>query len=66
MTIHGAIIGKFTFDKTARIMESGILPLDKLVSHRLPLSRVHEGIKLIRKGKGIKIIITRKMVKYCE
>jgi Zn-dependent alcohol dehydrogenase len=38
-------------------MESGILPLDKLVSHRLPLSRVHEGIELLRKGKGIKIII---------
>jgi len=57
VTIHGAYIGKFSFDKTARIMESGILPLDKLVSHRLPLSRIHEGIELLRKGKGIKVII---------
>lgn len=40
-------------------MESGILTLDidKLVSHRLLLSRVHEGIELLRKGKGIKVII---------
>ena len=57
VTIHGAYIGKFSFNKTARIMESGILPLDKLVSHRFPLSRIHEGIELLRKGKGIKIII---------
>lgn len=57
ITIHGAYIGKFSFDKTARIIESGIIPLDKLVSHHFPSSRIHEGIEVLRKGKGIKIII---------
>jgi hypothetical protein len=28
-----------------------------LVSHRLPLSKVHEGIELLRQGKGLKIIL---------
>ena len=38
-------------------MESGILPLDTIVSHRLPLSKVHEGLELLRQGKGIKVIL---------
>lgn len=56
--IYGAFIGKHSFEKTARIMESGKLPLEKVVSHVLPLSRIHEGIELLRRGEGLKIIIT--------
>jgi threonine dehydrogenase-like Zn-dependent dehydrogenase len=57
VTIHGAFIGKFCLEKTARIIESGALPLDKIVSHRLPLSKIHEGIELLRNQQGLKIII---------
>ena len=57
ISIHGAFIGKYSLEKTARIIESGALPLDKIVSHRLPLSRIHEGIELLRKQQGLKIII---------
>lgn len=57
ITIHGAFIGKFCLEKVARIIESGALPLDKVVSHRLPLSKIHEGIELLRKQQGLKIII---------
>ena len=57
VTIHGAFIGKFSFDKLPAIMESGVLPLERIVSHRLPLSKVHEGLELLREGKGIKIIL---------
>ncbi|ADK82544.1 zinc-dependent alcohol dehydrogenase [Sediminispirochaeta smaragdinae] len=55
--IYGAFIGKQSFEKTVRIMESGKLPLEKVVSHTLPLSRIHEGIDKLRKGEGLKIII---------
>jgi len=57
VTIHGAFIGKFSFSRLPAIMESGVLPLEKIVSHRLPLSKVHEGLELLREGKGIKIIL---------
>ena len=57
LQIFGAFIGKFCFEKTARIMESGALPLERIVSHQLPLSKVHEGLELLRQGKGIKIIL---------
>lgn len=55
--ILGAFIGRYSFDRTAKVMESGQLPLDQIVSHRLPLSKVHEGIELLRQGKGLKIIL---------
>lgn len=55
--VYGAFIGKYNFERTARIMESERLPLDVIVSHQLPLRRVHEGIDLLRAGKGLKIVL---------
>lgn len=55
--VLGAFIGKHSFERTRRIMESGKLPLEKVVSHVLPLSKIHQGIEMLRKGEGLKIII---------
>ena len=55
--ILGAIIGCYSFERAAEVMESGQIPLDKIVSHRLPMPKVHEGIELLRQGKGLKIIL---------
>lgn len=57
VVIYGTFIGRHSFQRAAAIMESGILPLERIVSHRLPLKRVHEGIELLRQGQGIKIIL---------
>lgn len=58
VTIYGAFIGRYSFDKAARIMESGKLPLDVIVSHQMPLSKVHEAIELLKGGQGLKIVLT--------
>lgn len=58
ITIHGAFIGKYSFGKVARIIESNVLPLDKVVSHQFPLSKVHEAFDLLRQQKGLKIILS--------
>jgi threonine dehydrogenase-like Zn-dependent dehydrogenase len=57
LTIYGAFIGRFRFDRVGKIIESGVLPLDKVVSHKIPLSKVHEGIDLLRQGKAIKVVM---------
>ena len=57
LTIHGAFIGKYCFERVARILESGVLPLERVVSHRLPLGRIDEGIEALRKGQAIKVIV---------
>jgi threonine dehydrogenase-like Zn-dependent dehydrogenase len=53
----GTYIGQYTFDRVVKIIESGVLPLEKVISHCLSLSRINEGIELLRKGKAIKVII---------
>ena len=35
--IHGAFLGKYYMAKVARIIESGLLPLDKIVTHTFPI-----------------------------
>jgi threonine 3-dehydrogenase len=55
--IHGVFLGKYYFEKTARIIESGILPLEKIVTHTFPLSRYGEALDLARSGQCIKLLI---------
>ena len=56
--ILGGFIGRYSFNRAAKIMESGQLPLERIVSHQLPLSRINEGIELLRQGTGIKIVLS--------
>ncbi len=58
LTVYGSFIGKFSFHKLPRLLQSGMLPLERIVSHRLPLSRVHEGIDLLRRGEAVKVVLT--------
>lgn len=55
--IYGGFLGKYYFEKTARIIESGILPLEEIVTHTLPLSRYEEGLQLLRAGQALKVVI---------
>jgi len=55
--IYGGFLGKYYFEKTARIIESGILPLEEIVTHTLPLSDYEEGLSLLRGGKALKVVI---------
>jgi len=57
LTIHGGFIGRFSFDKVARILEGGDMPLEKIASHRMPLKDVHKGLELLRKQQALKIIL---------
>jgi threonine dehydrogenase-like Zn-dependent dehydrogenase len=56
--IHGCFLGKYYYEKTARIIESNILPLDVIATHVLPLSKYEEGLELLRGGKALKVVIT--------
>jgi threonine 3-dehydrogenase len=57
-TIYGAFIGKACFETATRIMESGKLPLDQIVSHHISLREIHKGIDLLRKGEALKIMVS--------
>jgi len=53
----GTYIAKATFPPTVKILESGILPLRKLITHQLPLSDIHKGIELMKSGEAIEIVV---------
>ena len=55
--IYGGFLGKYYFEKTARIIESGMLPLEEIVTHIFPLSEYEKGLELLRAGKALKVVI---------
>lgn len=55
--IYGGFLGKYYFEKTARIIESGVLPLEEIATHTFPLSEYQKGLDLLRAGKALKVVI---------
>jgi threonine 3-dehydrogenase len=55
--IFGGFLGKYYFEKAARIIESGILPLEEIATHTFPLSRYQDALDLLRCGQAIKVVI---------
>jgi len=55
--IFGGFLGKYYFEKTARIIESGILPLEEIATHTFPLSRYQDALDLLRQGQAIKVVV---------
>lgn len=56
------VLGSYIFDNTLfprviKVLESGALPLDRLITHRLPLDQILDGIQLLRKGEALKAIM---------
>lgn len=55
--IHGCYIAKGTFPMAVRILERALLPMEKLVTHRLLIQEVKKGLELMKTGEGAKVII---------
>jgi threonine dehydrogenase-like Zn-dependent dehydrogenase len=43
--------------KAIRLMETGLVDTETIISHRFPLSRIHEAIELMGSPERNKIII---------
>ena len=54
----GVLIGmQHAMEASISILEAGLLPLDRIVTHRLPLEKVHEGLDLVRSGQAAKVVL---------
>jgi threonine dehydrogenase-like Zn-dependent dehydrogenase len=58
LSVLGTYVTAFTFPTAIRLVEGGDLPLDPIVTHVLPLERLHEGLDLLRSGSATKVVIT--------
>lgn len=56
VTILGSFIQRTEFPKVVRLLEAGILPLEKLVTHRLKLKDIGQGMEAMRAGEAIKVV----------
>lgn len=55
--VQGTFIANATFPPAVKMLESKVLELKGLITHQFPLSKIKEGVELMRKGKAIKVII---------
>jgi threonine dehydrogenase-like Zn-dependent dehydrogenase len=58
LSIIGSFIQRTAFPKVVRLIESGLLPLEKLITHRLKLSQIAEGLDAMRAGESMKVVVT--------
>ncbi len=57
ISIFGSYIQRTAFPKVVRSLEAGLLPVEKLVTHKLKLPRVGEGFEALRAGEAIKVVV---------
>ena len=57
ITVIGSFIQRTAFPKVVRLLESGKLPVEKLITHRLPLSGFGQAIQLLSQGQAVKVIL---------
>jgi 2-desacetyl-2-hydroxyethyl bacteriochlorophyllide A dehydrogenase len=57
ITVIGSFIQRTSFPKVVRILEAGRLPVEKLITHQLPLAEFGKAIELLGQGQGVKILL---------
>lgn len=55
--VKGTYVDDATFHMAVDILEKGLIDLTPLITHKLPLEKLMEGVDLLKTGKGMEIII---------
>jgi threonine dehydrogenase-like Zn-dependent dehydrogenase len=58
LNVFGAFVGLNPFVQTINLLESGLIRPRDLITHRLPLSELAQGVELMRGGQAMKVLIT--------
>jgi 2-desacetyl-2-hydroxyethyl bacteriochlorophyllide A dehydrogenase len=56
--VLGTFISGGSFPETVKLLESGLLDVERLVTHRVGIREIPDGIELMRRGEAIKIVVT--------
>ena len=57
LNIHGAHLGPYCYPLAIDYLYRGVVDADAIVTHRLPLSRFAEGMEMLLRGEGVKIML---------
>ena len=59
LNIHGSHLGPYCYPMAINMIEEKGLPMDEIITHRLPLAEFQRGIDLVGKGTdSIKVTLT--------
>ena len=59
LTIHGSHLSPYCYPIAIRMLEQGLLPMDQIVTHQLPLAQFHDGMAMVASGRdSIKVTLT--------
>jgi threonine dehydrogenase-like Zn-dependent dehydrogenase len=59
LNIHGAHLGPHCYPIAIDMLQKGLLPMDRILTHRLPLADFQTGINLVAAGdQSIKVTLT--------
>ena len=56
-SIYGSTKPERDFSHTLDLFRQGRLPLDRLISHRLPLEEVEQGFELMHSGDAVRVVL---------
>src|SRR5207244_12841238 len=56
-SLYGSIRPDRDFPAILDLYASGRLPLERLISHHLPLERAQEGLDLVRSGQAVRVVL---------
>lgn len=57
ITVKGTYIQNYDFPKVIKILEANLLNLEALITHKITLDQIHEGVERMRKGDAIKVVV---------
>jgi len=57
LTVFGTYVGDFMFPAAIRLLESGVLDLEPVVSHWVPLDSLAAGLAALADGSAVKVVI---------
>jgi threonine dehydrogenase-like Zn-dependent dehydrogenase len=50
LNLHGAHLGPYCYPVAIRMLEQGLLPMEEIVTHRMPLEKFQQGIDAVAAG----------------
>ncbi|MEW5867447.1 MAG: zinc-dependent alcohol dehydrogenase family protein [Bacillota bacterium] len=58
VAVLGTYIAKYTFPPAIKVLESGAINTNAMITHRVGVANIHEGFEAMRSGKAVKVVVT--------
>ncbi len=57
LDVLGSYIAPFCFPRAIKLLSQGLVRAEELITHRMSLGQIEEGLELLRRGEAVKVVI---------